>query len=327
MRSMKNTLLQASGIASLSYGRIVSKDATKFIPSFSEACKMIESSIDPEVYRKYFPRIYRDTGKYGSPNQAALMTISAMFWDETYKDAPPISTLLIQRYAIIAQKYQFPTLFVEKELLAAVIRTEPPSDTKWEDMKMPYEAGLLCLPVGMLRHPTDGAVNFLAWARFLPDEGSPFSKFGVWTVLTECPTYPTMYSLLRSDLNPYISSIPEINPHELHEIDIPLSTDEESFLDKCRAVIFGTFLALESRPSLISYGRKVGVHKKSRREIWEPNVIGRGYRIIRLPGETGTHSSPRMHWRRGHYRWQPFGAGLKQSKRIWIEPMLIGASE
>jgi hypothetical protein len=51
--------------------------------------------------------------------------------------------------------------------------------------------------------------------------------------------------------------------------------------------------------------------KKNRRlqEVWSPNLIGRKYKVLHLgaDGEVGTHASPRMHRRRGHFRKQGFG--------------------
>jgi len=40
----------------------------------------------------------------------------------------------------------------------------------------------------------------------------------------------------------------------------------------------------------------------------------------RRPGGSGSKSA---HWRRGHWRWQPHGAGREQVKRIWIKPVMI----
>lgn len=43
------------------------------------------------------------------------------------------------------------------------------------------------------------------------------------------------------------------------------------------------------------------------------------------PGQDlgGTHASPKSHWRRGHWRMQPFGKGLTEKKRIFIRPIFI----
>ena len=36
----------------------------------------------------------------------------------------------------------------------------------------------------------------------------------------------------------------------------------------------------------------------------------------------GTHASPRLHWRRGHWRTMK-----KSGKKVWIDPMLVGDEE
>lgn len=41
---------------------------------------------------------------------------------------------------------------------------------------------------------------------------------------------------------------------------------------------------------------------------------------------TNTHASPITHWRRGHWRNQPCGEKLQDSKIIWIQPTLINAN-
>jgi hypothetical protein len=74
-------------------------------------------------------------------------------------------------------------------------------------------------------------------------------------------------------------------------------------------------LAMEVQPLLIERGRQVK-HVKRHREavLWTPNRIGRGYRIKVLDTsgvEKGSHSSPRMHWRRGHWRRQGFGKRVR----------------
>lgn len=55
--------------------------------------------------------------------------------------------------------------------------------------------------------------------------------------------------------------------------------------------------------------------------------IGKGYKITRDYTGTGTHSSPKMHMRMGHWRKQPVGSREKKShKMIWIEPTLVNVN-
>ena len=55
---------------------------------------------------------------------------------------------------------------------------------------------------------------------------------------------------------------------------------------------------------------------------YSKTVIGRNYATKRSDGNGGTHASPRMHWRRGHFRQQAFGPKMSERKIIWLEPTL-----
>lgn len=55
------------------------------------------------------------------------------------------------------------------------------------------------------------------------------------------------------------------------------------------------------------------------------------YRTVSIPAvrqsaESGTHASPRLHWRRGHIRRQKYGRGRCAEKLIWVAPVLVGDS-
>lgn len=123
-------------------------------------------------------------------------------------------------------------------------------------------------------------------------------------------------------------------------MDADLTEEDSGFVEKMGVIVFGTILAMNARPQLVEHGKLIKrVAKADKiREFWSPNIIGAKYKFkrevpqvvkgkfVHAPGrETGTHASPRMHWRRGHYRNQPVGPGRKERKNIWIEPCLIGA--
>jgi hypothetical protein len=50
-------------------------------------------------------------------------------------------------------------------------------------------------------------------------------------------------------------------------------------------------------------------------------------RVIKRQSTTGKHESPITHWRRGHWRNQPCGEKLQDSKIIWIQPTLINPTQ
>jgi hypothetical protein len=91
----------------------------------------------------------------------------------------------------------------------------------------------------------------------------------------------------------------------------------------------GVILAMTYRPDLLT--REVIHHwqhrdptKRGNVSFWTPNIIGRDYQILGGHGN-GTHASPRMHWRRGHFRNQACGVGRKDHRQVWLEPMLVAA--
>jgi len=305
--------------------------------TFQEFLQKIEPL---QAWRECYPRIYRDMERYGSPKVAAAAAVAAIEWvSDDYRNAPATARNI---YTAVckAREFDFPTLFIAPDLLAAVSETEPPGDLLWQEIKLPFEAGALCLPRGALRHPTDGACEILGWARIPAEEvlqfapGRPKVKlsediFTVWTGLAEKENFPLLDTVLNAKTSPQLGdrSAPGVSTgqNRAGSYEFPLAENENEFLQQLRGIVFGALLAIEARPTLLSHGRRVGSHKKSHREIWEPNIIGRDYRIVReCGGDAGTHASPRLHWRRGHYRNQPYGAGRSQIRRIWIEPALIG---
>ena len=65
---------------------------------------------------------------------------------------------------------------------------------------------------------------------------------------------------------------------------------------------------------------------KNTKQVIIPRVIGEGYKpkVIRNYETTGTHASPRTHWRSGHWRQQPYGKkDDPKLKTIWLEPVLV----
>lgn len=62
-------------------------------------------------------------------------------------------------------------------------------------------------------------------------------------------------------------------------------------------------------------------------------VVGREFKLQReesqgeRKGHGGSHASPTIHWRRGHFRNQVCGKGNQDRKMIWLQPTLVGAGK
>lgn len=121
--------------------------------------------------------------------------------------------------------------------------------------------------------------------------------------------------------------------------DTPAEGEQEKvFTSKIQSFAVKLMLVLNACHDVIKLGgvarpEKVkGRAKRVLEELWHPNLLGWDYKAQRVSpatGEHGTHASPRMHWRRGHMRNQPFGPKPwteASPKRItWIEPVLINS--
>lgn len=118
----------------------------------------------------------------------------------------------------------------------------------------------------------------------------------------------------------------------------PTGEEEQKFTLKVQSFALQLLVILSACQNVITNGtlaRPVSFKKgvRVREELWNPNLIGWNYRAQRseTTGEKGTHASPRLHWRRGHVRNQPFGPKpwtAETPKRLkWIEPVLVNAPQ
>lgn len=135
--------------------------------------------------------------------------------------------------------------------------------------------------------------------------------------------------------------------------DLPAEGQQEKdFNSKVQAFAVKLMLALTAKPGFIVHGTLARAEKRKRGritklELWNPNLIGWEYQAKRVglpekPTDANlkgavmdlpvvTHASPRMHWRRGHMRNQPYGPkpwnDTTPKRLTWIEPVLINADE
>lgn len=297
-----------------------------------------EMEASPE-WKVLYPRVYQSAAGYGSPKRVAETYYTAVDWVKSDPATAPAAFRTVYCAACKARENNFPMFFVDKELLSAVLNTNPPSGVRWDELNLPFEAGVFVLPLGTMRYVDGSAVNHLGWCRArkgdalrfdetTPPVNAPDDSFAVYAQpLNEDGT--VLFSNVDATRRPYIDDDTIINSLWGGAFDIPLSSDDDGFLRQARALVFGLLLAMSARPQLVSYGQRQGKQsKKGRREFWTPNIIGRGFRVEReSTGEKGTHASPRLHWRRGHFRAQRYGEKLQQIKTIWIEPTLVGGQE
>lgn len=257
------------------------------------------------------------------------------------------STRRVAECAAKLLEFRVPTLYLAPDLARSVLRTRPPLDLRWGELQLPFEAALMIPPKNLIRHREHGPVDFVGYARVrsgetvaTPERTARFAddSFRVFTALAGEPRFPTWQRTLTGDAAPTIGDCvfsPETSllTEEVYESEFAqhVTLDDSEFLNTLVELTFAVLLAIVARPSLMRRGERRGRHKKSGLPVWTPNVVGRDYRV--RSESDGAHPHPdgharkRLHWRRGHFRLQPFGPGRTDRKIIWMEPVLVGGEE
>lgn len=292
-----------------------------------------------DLWPLFYPRVYRDIDAFGDPKTAAYaLTIEA---EGVRSGVLNRNQAVISIPKLIATK--MPTLFIDRKFAAVAAMSTPPDDLRWDEMRLPFEAGLLMLPRKWLLHPKFGECQFLGWGRYAGAVGRDLGDgmeldvdddvFNVFTAFQTDAGFPVMQTLIMAAKNPTLGDL-RYTPEERFFVDddqspfgLYATSGDFDFMEQVVSLTFSLLLAITARPMLIENGRRQGRHKKPGLPIWTPNIVGRDYQY--RSGTSGEHQggTVRMHWRRGHFRSQPFGPGLSDRKIIWIEPTLIGGEK
>lgn len=298
-----------------------------------------------------YPRAYSSHGSYGSPKSIAIDMAMQITGHRSMGPAVdnPTKYAALTSYRLL--QHSVPTYFVAPTLLHACLETSPPDQFNYNDLRWPMPAMLFVLPKGALKSPSDGDCEFIGIARHSTTwngQSIPGLGHGKKLVEEECLSYftctsngmtfggyaPTIENLALSEMLSgerrnsmgYIGNSATGEP--LFE---SLSATDDKFLRFIEDIALRLLLILNARPELVSPAKELRkaqiTAKKSMVAIWTPNIIGENYRANYGEASTAPRSasSPRMHWRRGHYRSQPFGMGLTQRRITWIEPVLVNA--
>jgi hypothetical protein len=297
---------------------------------------------NPEEWKLLYPRIYKDVGRYNSAKDVSVDLCVALFYAlrevgiDIDKLAPYDMLAVIAGSDIVARNV--PVYYVAPQLVEAIIQTHPPEPLDWQHMHLPFESAAFVFPKGTLIHTTGGECGYLWYCRMRTGKTykHPFFHELVFQVPEDRLFFRTILggSLECLSHNVTASSAPLLHLNDLLTTDIEtfrsdikvLNETDKGILQSAISLSMGVLLAMLTRPDLLSKGTYSGKRVKSGSESWTPNVIGKSYRVAvhsDVKGQSGI--SPRMHWRRGHFRSQPYGSGQLLRKIIWIEPILVAA--
>lgn len=303
-------------------------------------------ALNPAIWAALYPRAYESRGAYASPKAAAVsMMISIVGQAMTPVTDQP--TRYANLTCVRLAQFSMPTYFVAEALLHACLQTTLPEGFKYADLRWPMPAMLFILPTGAVQSPVDGSCNFVSIARHakgarmetlpgLPPfpydfEYECFSHFahtsGGATFAGYIPLKgePMMTDLLAGEKNysPGIVGVSAGGKPVYETIQGP----DDDFMTLTVSICLRLLLLLNAVPEILTAGRELrkadASPKKPTTALWSPNIIGEHYSVQTCDEGVTPGRSPRMHWRRGHYRNQPHGPGLAQRKVIWLEPVLV----
>jgi hypothetical protein len=339
---------------------------------------------DLQIYKAIVPRRIVPPHGYENPKYFAASMFAYVWNAATGRHQNPAiaaSTVAVSRLL----EFSVPTYFVTSDFCRAVLATDPPEDYLASQIKWPMPAMLFCLPPDVIAEYTGYYVPFLAVIKAektqyrikLPglDLPSFVDNDTERLILYYTPTFGDIARGLPVDYTgayPLAAPVSQIcecssftdwSPEQhIQESGAPQGEKDQEFQRKMNALTIKLLLALTVRPALIGMGKlerpariKKGAVIKD--ELWSPNVIGRGYRVVREQSGFKTGLSPKMHWRKGHNALQACGprhlmvkvADLPKTEKgkidwnlisdeqkeaffashqlIWVEPQLIGAED
>lgn len=285
---------------------------------------------DPEACRIFFPRRYRNIERF---HDYRLVNVHWCAYNAACKKRlirlPVEDEVALTVISAIAAKWDFPVFFVAPEMFLAVTQTTVPDKIDWETMHLPFDSMTFVLPKGIAKvegHEVAG----VQFTRALEGKYvAPRSLAGVMlsrnTLFIDI-ALANGARLFSRILTPYEHTQQLTVITTENEFAANVTANETGMIKLLTNSVFNLIYAMAARPELVSKPvKRSGIHKKTQTEIWDPRIIGEHFTVARPRGDVGaTHASPRLHWRRGHFRRQRIGEMRTAQKLIWIEPCLVG---
>jgi hypothetical protein len=318
--------------AAAHFNEMFPKDAESYKKtSMREKVEMVEQAL-PKVFSQYYPRKYAAAGGYTSPKiPAAALTATQVaaeschaYFGSAHSDIDPV----LNNMATMGQalrEHWMPIYWVGRDLAQSALATEPPESLRPSDLSMPLDAILFLLPEKTLLTPTGADASWVTICKAETHNGH--SALAIGTSSLEDDVSYTAHLKHDETLSAH-----ETRPTgEFHPVGgkvAELNSEDTGFSRKMVRLAITLVMLMTARPALVETPTKAGpppTTGKAARKLAAPNWIGRTYRSARSESAGGTHASPHVHWRRGHWRHQAHGPKLSLRKDLWIEPMIIGA--
>lgn len=288
-----------------------------------------------DLYKHLTQRRFHKIGGYGRFDRAiasvsALLQVTArMKLKFIQRDAGLY--VGCQLFADLVVTPNFPVLAIDRTLLTALEQTAVPPDIF--TLKPILKTGLILLPQKTIQTP-DG--DWIDWIAFRHSEAGQLLTPLQTAEGINRPTrmredsigWATQPSVITWASNQPLSRWASEEPPPMSGGD---ATDQTLSL-RLSTLLANFLLYLQNYPQDVQPGNNAtgfsSITQNTKRrspKILSPRWVGRGYKQPQERPSQGhrKHTSPQMHWRRGHWRRVPVGKGRKGRKWCWIKPVLV----
>lgn len=279
---------------------------------------------DKPEFLPFEPRKISSPGGYDSPKCVAASLLSivtqtgiSLEWYGQEPDPTHITATSVT-YKVIDQGV--PIYYVSESLIRSVAATKMPEGIRFSEMKLFSPAFVFAFPKRFVREYFGRDFCYVFGAHIpggkfrstkLPGAPGILDESEVLGIFWHCYnngdlelySHPSKWnSFIDSKFGEYI---------DYTNADATTIMADQEFLDRVSALVLKLLLVIPAREGLVTQGtllRKASQKKGKRRsELWNANVIGKYYKIVREHPPGGTHASPEFHWRRGFWNWQVIG--------------------
>ncbi|MDV3002517.1 MAG: hypothetical protein N5P05_004172 (plasmid) [Chroococcopsis gigantea SAG 12.99] len=252
---------------------------------------------------------------------------------------------------VLEKAYQsgFKHFWLSESLFEAFNKTEMPENGI--NLKKVVPVGLLLLPP-KLRNPDGQFIKWLVFYHRSHDESlapievvrgrihfSQIEEESIsWCTMLDDGTQYGIGRRLSPDKS-WKNETGDVYINErIEDMGLSINTKTETeFTNKVTDILLQTLLYLQlagdRRPNEYAQADSSRLKQKlGKNHRFEPYIVGKEYQpktersTVISPVGGGDGRTVATHWRRGYYRWQPYGSREKpEHKLIWIEPVLVNS--
>lgn len=278
------------------------------------------------------------------PEQVTKLLISNYLQFEGVQDGN-VANLASMTVFEQLSRAKYPWYWLDKNLAHDLSQTNPPESIP-KEINLP-RLGLILVPKNIIETVT-GTITFIAYCLFEPGKKIDFQfpvinkKFNLIDSRFTDTVPQAQYRLIwfGCEVDTYVYGgitglVPEREELKLLQEDFEPWVDEETELSESNKILALLLNCLVySNPLNTEIEGEVRARKgfgqnSPKKILSRPLWIGKGYTPVsgQSSGEKGTHASPVVHWRRGHWKRIAMGKGRKERKWSWIPPTMVNVGK